>query len=438
MSPEALFLTSFAKAMAAMSLYKEGHPARERALDNAYARLADVQGERAERHFTFLGSEVLVDGQPLRELREWDWSLRLGAVGIQRIELVGPVSRDDLGAFLVEAFERLAGEPVSSAEVRQGRPTNIRYGEVALQGEEGGSGTGADDIVTATLDYSLREEIEGVMWLQKELKDQRQLRLLEAEAIVRSLSVAMHGDQAFLIPLLRLKNYDQYTVTHTMNVSVLTMALAEFVGLSPKEVRTFGIAGLLHDVGKVRIPEEILNKPGALTDEERLVMNSHTTEGARMILEAEEHLDMAAVVAYEHHIRIDGGGYPALQYGRVCHQASNLVHVCDVFDALRTKRPYRDAWPAERALDLIEQGAGPEFDAEIARAFVRMMRQQERRVARIDMDEPEVHFGREPGGEREEVAAASASPPGDREGIDLGVDVELGDDLEEMEWEDGE
>lgn len=106
-------------------------------------------------------------------------------------------------------------------------------------------------------------------------------------------------------------------------------------------------------------------------------------EGARLILQAEEQLDMAAVVAYEHHVRIDGGGYPTLKYERACHQASNLVHVCDVFDALRTRRPYRDAWPTGRALSLISEGAGTEFDADIARAFVQMMRVWEGRLSDV-------------------------------------------------------
>jgi putative nucleotidyltransferase with HDIG domain len=202
----------------------------------------------------------------------------------------------------------------------------------------------------------------------------------------------MHGDQAFFIPLLRLKDFDQYTVTHTLNVAVLTMALSEFLGLGPREVRAFGIAGLLHDLGKVKVPAEILNKPGKLTEQEREVMNSHTVEGARLILEAEERLDLAAVVAYEHHLRIDGGGYPPLLYQRTCHHASNLVHVCDVFDALRTHRPYREAWPTERALSMIVEGAGPEFDAHIANAFVQMMRQWEGRLTEVSAEAPELQL----------------------------------------------
>jgi len=389
MSEAVRFLTGLAQAMATMNLYKEGHPARERALDRAHEALGALQAESPTPRINFLGSEVILDNLPVPELRHWDWAPRLSACGIQRIEIVGPVSRDDLDAFLEEVFLRVSGAPVSTAEVRQFRPSAIRYGELAVKDDVGRS-VGAQRLAKATLTYSLGEEIEGVEWLQKELKEGRQLQMIEAEGIVRSLSVAMHGDQAYFIPLVRIKEFDQYTVTHTLNVAVLAMALAEFVGLSPREVRAFGIAGLLHDLGKIKVPSEILNKPGKLTDEERLVMNSHTVEGARLILETEEHLDLAAVVAYEHHIRMDRGGYPSLRYERECHQASNLVHVADVFDALRTHRPYREAWSTERSLKIIEEGAGPEFDHDLAQAFVQMMRQWEGRVAEVSADAPQV------------------------------------------------
>lgn len=384
------FLTGMAQAVSTMTLYKEGHPARERAIDRAHQALAELQEKLPTPHFTFLGQDIVLDRRPLRDLKHWDWGPRLSAAGIQRLEFLGDVTRDDFEAFLDEAHQRLSGAPIPSAEVRQGRPSNIRYGTAGLRGEEEGTGTGAERILTATISYSLREEIEGVEWLHGELKEGRQLHMLEAQGIVRSLSVAMHGDQAFMIPLLRLKEFDQYTVTHSLNVAVLSMALAEFLGMSPREVRAFGIAGLLHDLGKVKIPLDILNKPGKLSDEERLVINRHPAEGARMILEAEEHLDLAAVVAYEHHIRIDGGGYPSLRYARTCHEASNLVHVCDVFDALRTHRPYREAWPTARAIKIIEEGAGPEFDKDIAHMFIQMMARWEGRVAETPMDRPEI------------------------------------------------
>src|SRR5439155_886926 len=108
---------------------------------------------------------------------------------------------------------------------------------------------------------------------------------------------------------------------------------------SARDVRSFGVAGLLHDIGKVKIPIEVLTKPGRFSDSERALMNRHPAEGARLILRAEEDLDLAAVVAYEHHIMLNGDGYPTFQFRRDCHEGSKLVHVCDVYDALRTNRP---------------------------------------------------------------------------------------------------
>jgi len=153
--------------------------------------------------------------------------------------------------------------------------------------------------------------------------------------------------------------------------------LAEFLGLGARDVRAFGTAGLLHDLGKVRIPLEVLNKAGKLEPQERAVMNAHPVEGARIIITSEPDLDMAAVVAYEHHIMLNGGGYPGFSYQRDCHKASKLVHVCDVYDALRTIRPYRDAWPSEKVLAYIEERSGSEFDGSTAHAFAQMIRSRE-------------------------------------------------------------
>jgi putative nucleotidyltransferase with HDIG domain len=210
---------------------------------------------------------------------------------------------------------------------------------------------------------------------------------MEAEAVVRSLTVAMHDDRQMMLPLLQLRQFDEYTTTHSLNVSVLSMGLAEWLGLGGRDVRAVGVAGLLHDLGKVTIPKEILNKPGRFDTREREIMNSHAAEGARMILTSDQQLDLAAAVAYEHHIMIDGGGYPSLRYPRDCHFASKLVHVCDVYDALRTKRPYRDPWPAKKVLTYIEGKSGTEFDGALAHAFTAMMGQWEPRLATLDREE---------------------------------------------------
>jgi putative nucleotidyltransferase with HDIG domain len=316
-------------------------------------------------------------------MREWEWGSRLSAVGIQRIELQPGVTREEYEEFLAEVIARLTAGEVDTAEQRQTRPTNIRFGTIGVRGATGLKAP-SEALPTATITYTLGEEAEAIRWLHDEVEQRGELPLVEAEAVVRSLSVAMHGESQVVIPLLELKEFDQYTTTHSMNVSVLAMALAEFMGLGKRDVRAYGVAGLLHDLGKVRIPREILIKPGRLTPEERAIMNRHPADGARIIFASDKQLDLAAVVAYEHHIMLNGGGYPCVHYGRDCHRASRLVHVCDVYDALRTRRPYRDAWESARALEYIESRAGTEFDPDVAGAFCSMMRQLDRRLVVVD------------------------------------------------------
>ncbi|PYP15857.1 MAG: hypothetical protein DMD52_09010 [Gemmatimonadetes bacterium] len=378
LSGPAGFLSAFAHALAAMTLYAAGHPARERAIDDAFQELHDLQATAPNALFTFLGDEIVFGNLPVRELKAWDWSRRLAQAGIQRLEFADRVSRDEFEGFLDEVLARLTLSAIDTSETHQLRRSSIRFGSVGVKGD---AGQAEPPVATATINYSLGEEAETVRWFQDAVKSQGVVPLTEAEAVVRSLSIAMHSERQLVIPLLQLKEFDQYTTTHSMNVAVLTMALAEHLGLGARDVRTFGIAGLLHDIGKVTIPLEVLTKPGRFTDEERALMNAHPVEGARIILKSEERLELPAVVAYEHHIMLNGGGYPTFRFRRDCHHASKLVHVCDVYDALRTNRPYREAWTQEKTLTYLRDRAGVEFDPELAGAFVRMMQQWEPQLA---------------------------------------------------------
>ena len=378
------FLTAFAQALSALTLYPEGHTTRERALDAVFEKLRDLLGEDPNPVYSFLGDEIVYGHIPLRELRGWEWAPRLSNIGIQRLQFEPAVTRDEIEAFLDDILARLTLKAIDTSEARQMRPSGIRYGAVGIKGDEQRD---VEQIATATIAFTLGEEAETIRFIHDEMSGSRQLPLSEAEAVVRALSVAMHGDQQVMLPLLKLRNFDEYTTTHSMNVCVLAMGLAEWLRLSPDDVRTFGVAGLLHDLGKVRISKEILTKPGKLTPEERAEMNRHPAEGARLILSAEEDMDLAAVVAYEHHIMLNGGGYPGFRYARDCHRASKLVHVCDVYDALRTNRPYRDAWPPEQVLAYIEEKSGTEFDGEVAHAFTQMMRAWEPAVATVTEEE---------------------------------------------------
>jgi putative nucleotidyltransferase with HDIG domain len=387
------FLSAFAQTLSMMALYKEGHPARARATDQSYSALLALQASETQLQFTFLGDEVLFGTQVLRDLRRWEWSQRLGEAGVQRVEFLESVHREDYEVFLDEVHARLTLAAVDSAESRPARRTSIKFGAIGLHEEVLLEGPVAP-LRTATLAVSLDEEADAIRWVHGEVQVGGELPLAEAEGVVRSLTVAMHSDSQMALPLLRLKDHDQYTTTHALNVSVLAMGLAEYLGLGGGEVRAYGIAGLLHDLGKVRIPREILNKPGKLTDAERDVMRQHPADGAHIILESGRNLELASAVAYEHHVMINGGGYPSFHYRRCCHHASELVHVCDVYDALRTHRPYRPAWESQRALEYIEERAGSEFEETAARAFVRMMREWDESVAAEPT--PTVRYGDEP------------------------------------------
>ena len=384
------FLASLAQTLSTMSLYKPGHPARERVIDRTFGLLQDLLADNPHPDFSFLGDEVVYGRTSLRELRDWEWSKRFAGMGIQRLEFDPEVTREDFVAFLEDVFARATnpGAPIDTTEARQTKKLTIRYGAIGIRTETDAARKALEkDVVTATITYQLGEEIDAIKYMHEEVLRSGGLPLLEAEAVVRSLSVAMHGENEMMLPLLMLKDFDQYTTTHCLNVSVLTMALAEHLGLNARDVRTFGVAGLLHDLGKVKIPTEILNKAGKLTDEERAVMQNHTVEGARLIITSDRELDMAAAVAYEHHIMLNGGGYPKRHYQRDVHKASTLVHVCDVYDALRTNRPYRAAWESEKVLSYITEKSGSEFEPEIANSFIEMMRKLEGRLARVEYPE---------------------------------------------------
>lgn len=378
MSEALRFLVSFGQAVSTMALYDDGHPSRERAVDRSYQCLLDLKRSNPHPRFSFLGEETIYGDIALRELGEWEWGIRLSQAGVQRMEFDENVTREGYEEFLEQMMARITLSFIDSAQSNPARGFGIRIGALGIKGDREALEESLDtELPAATITYTLGEEAASIQSMHRDVQNRGKLPLAEAEAVVQSLSMAMRGHQDMILPLLQLKEFDEYTTTHSLNVSVLTMALAEFLELSSDDVRTFGVAGLLHDLGKVNIPPDILNKPGKLTDEERLVIQNHPTDGARLIIESGKRLDLAAAVAHEHHIMINGHGYPKLHYPRDCHKASKLIHVCDVYDALRTRRPYRDAWESQKILAYIEDRAGTEFEPDAARAFVTMMKKVE-------------------------------------------------------------
>jgi putative nucleotidyltransferase with HDIG domain len=181
--------------------------------------------------------------------------------------------------------------------------------------------------------------------------------------------------------LVRLAYKDDYTAEHTRGVALRAVQVGEELGLAPVRLRELAVGGLLHDVGKLAVPNEILQKPGALTDEEFDVIKRHPDLGAELVRELGFSAQLSRLVR-DHHERLDGSGYPRGVGAPDLDLETRILAVCDVFDALLSDRVYRDAWSLDDALDLIARESGTKFDPACVNALERVIACERRDSAR--------------------------------------------------------
>lgn len=193
----------------------------------------------------------------------------------------------------------------------------------------------------------------------------------DALPIVEEISTSVMRNPGALISLARLKNKDEYTYMHSVAVCALMVSLARTMGFNDEQTRHAGLAGLLHDIGKMMFPAEILDKPGKLTEAEFDTMKSHPSEGHRMLLEGAGIGEHALDVCLHHHEKVNGSGYPDGLAGGEISLYARMGAVCDVYDAITSNRPYKNGWePAESIRKMAEWSKG-HFDQRIFEAFVR-------------------------------------------------------------------
>lgn len=217
--------------------------------------------------------------------------------------------------------------------------------------------------------------------LLKHLFEQQQasatLNLNVTRRWMQSVFGRILDDEYFTYGLTNIKNYDEYTLNHSLNVCVLSLSLGRRLGLNRSELIELGIAGFLHDLGKLKVDKDILNKPDSLNDDEREEMENHVRYGAEMLLSLRKirHIPVRAIqVAFEHHLNIDLSGYPRFVRKRTLPLFSRIVKIVDYYDALTTRRVYRpNAFTKEDALTLMVAASGREFDAVLLKAFVAMI-----------------------------------------------------------------
>jgi putative nucleotidyltransferase with HDIG domain len=194
-----------------------------------------------------------------------------------------------------------------------------------------------------------------------------------ATRAIDGLASSVTSDLAGVVALANRENVGDYTFTHMVNVAILTMGQARTLGIDGQLLRDVGLAALLHDIGKVLTPVEILRKPERLTDAEFRIMQRHTVDGAEMLRRIPDMPTLAPVVAFEHHLRLDGSGYPETARREQLNVATMLCSIADVYDAMRAQRTYQPSFPTDRILAVLQGPGRPQFDQQLVQRFVELL-----------------------------------------------------------------
>ena len=193
----------------------------------------------------------------------------------------------------------------------------------------------------------------------------------EATVLVDEVNQSLQRNPNALLSLVRLKNADEYTYLHSVAVCMLMVALAKQLKLDDEQIKQAGVAGLLHDVGKMAIPNEVLNKAGKLTDEEFDVVRQHPQRGFEILKSCYQVSESALDVCLHHHERVDGKGYPDKLSGDALSLFARMGAVCDVYDAISSDRCYKKAWGPAESIHKMASWKDGHFDETVFHAFVK-------------------------------------------------------------------
>jgi putative nucleotidyltransferase with HDIG domain len=218
-----------------------------------------------------------------------------------------------------------------------------------------------------------RQSKQAVVSMFQEARMGKAVDAAGAQRLVDEISDSVARNASALISLARLKTADDYTYMHSVAVCAMMIALARQLGLDEAQMRSAGLAGLLHDLGKARMPMDVLNKPGKLTEAEFGIMKSHPVEGHQMLLAVGNVDPVALDVCLHHHEKIDGSGYPKGLKDAEISLFAKMGAVCDVYDAITSNRPYKTGWDPAESLRKMAEWAHGHFDHQVFQAFVKSL-----------------------------------------------------------------
>lgn len=367
-------VTQLTAAVQNSGIYPLDHPLVLSHIQGAYEHFKYLMSIRLETTILLLGEHLTVDNRPLLLAGATEAALIriLRKRSVERITFLRGLPLSQL-----ETFVRNLSDP--EAKSVHSLP-QIRIGKIKLKEAEKGEVDDGTGIVSSELDLDEFVELEIetpdqlVRNIYRSIAKGSNLDMERVDDMVVNFMDGLRKEVNPLKLLSELKSSDEYTFTHTANVGILTMYLAEYVGFKAPHLKNIGVAATLHDIGKITTPEEILMKPGGLTSEERAVMENHTINGAMYLMKIKGVTNLAVLAAMEHHIKFDGTGYPRLKQNWRTNIVSQMISVADVFDALRTARPYRDPMPQEKIEQILIKEKGTTFNPYLVDRFLELVR----------------------------------------------------------------
>ncbi|HXD72593.1 MAG TPA: HD-GYP domain-containing protein [Vicinamibacterales bacterium] len=362
-------LRSLSATLRSLQLYSKGHPIINRNISALSTSIQLLHAMESAIVIGIVGNEIIVDDTPVSKADVLGpVTKRLRDAGIERITIERGVTGDELTGFAeaVAALERLdtAGDAAGAFSDFK----HIRVGRVVVEQKVDAD---ASDMSTIRKMYSEAVSIAGNVWDSAQTEGKPDATL--ARTMIDGLAQAVAQNRTALLALTTLKNYDNYTFTHMVNVSILMMGQARALGIDGSLLREFGLAALMHDIGKVRTPLEVLNKPEKLTDEEFAIMKRHVVDGAEILRSTPDVPALAPIIAFEHHLRVDGTGYPTGVNRPALNLGTMLCGIADVYDAMRSQRAYQQSFPTDRILQVLKKNDGAQFDQNLVRRFVQLL-----------------------------------------------------------------
>jgi len=354
-----------AAAIRSAQLYATGHPIVVRSVSALVESLTVIHASSSSLAIGIVGEDLVVGDIPVPRAAENMGELmkKLQQAGVERIAIDRGVQSNEITR-LIQALATADPNQVSALTGLK----HIRVGRLQIEEKVDAP---AGDVATFKRLYDDAVSVAGRLWDTAQVEGRPDPNA--ARGIVDSLAQAVAQNRTALLALTALKNYDNYTFTHMVNVSILTMGQARGLKIDGALLREFGLSALMHDIGKVKTPTEILNKPDKLDDREFEIMKRHTVDGAEILRQTPEMPTLAPIVAFEHHLRLDGTGYPnGVKRGQL-NLATMLCGVADVYDAMRSQRAYQQAFPTDRILAVLQRNDGKQFDQNLIRRFSQLV-----------------------------------------------------------------